>query len=379
MPEHPTCVIVGPAFPLRGGIADFNEALARALIKAGYNCKLVSFYMQYPAFLFPGKTQVSPDSPPPDLSIHSLISSINPISWWKAARFIRKQNPDLVIIRYWLPFMGPCLGTIARLIKRGRKTRIVGLTDNVIPHEPRPGDKAFTRWFLGGCHGFITLSRQVMAELQQFLPDAKVRFHPHPIYDVFGERVDRQTALKYLGLEDGKYVLFFGFIRQYKGLDLLLEAMGDERLKARGVKLIIAGEFYEPAEPYHDIVTKHKMEDRMIIHDRFIPRDDVRYYFSVADIVAQPYRTASQSGITQIAYHFERPMLVTAVGGLEEVVPHGKVGFVSQVNARSIADDLERFFDEDLGPAFATATKTEKQRFSWHSLVECIEDLVSGL
>lgn len=373
-------IIVGPAFPLRGGIANFNEALCRAMNKAGFDTSIYSFSLQYPGFLFPGKTQYDTGSGPTDIQIHTRINSINPFNWLKVASEIRAEKPDLVIFRYWLPFMGPCLGTIARRVKKGGKTKVIAITDNVIPHEKRPGDSAFTRYFIKQCDGFIAMSRAVLNELSAFTQSDKKVFLPHPIYDIFGEKLAKDKALEHLGLnKNDKHILFFGFIRKYKGLDLLLNAMADERLKAMDIKLIIAGEYYEDPAYYEQIIAEKGLKNKVILRTEYIPSEQVRYYFCAADLVAQPYRTATQSGVTQIAYHFERPMLVTDVGGLAEIVPNNKVGYVTEVDPRSIANAIHDFYSSDKEMAFSTATAEEKKRFQWSSFVKGLMDLAQKL
>ena len=373
-------IIVGPAFPLRGGIANFNEALCRAMIVAGIDTKVISFSLQYPGFLFPGKTQFDIGIGPKDIVIETKINSINPFNWLKVARQIKKENPDIVIFRYWLPFMGPCLGTIAKRIKRGTKIKVIAITDNVIPHEKRLGDKKFTSYFIKQCDGFIAMSQSVLNDLKKFTSSEKKSFLPHPIYDIFGEKVSKSIALKHLHLnENDKHLLFFGFIRKYKGLDLLLEAMADERIRQLGVKLIVAGEYYEDATPFNEIIQKNGLEERVILKTEYIPSELVRYYFCASDMVAQPYRSATQSGVTQIAYHFEKPMLVTNVGGLSEIVPHNKVGYATEIDSKSIANAIVDFYSNNKEPIFIQNVIVEKQRFLWSSFVDGVLELYNQL
>lgn len=373
-------IIVGPAFPLRGGIANFNEALCRAMNAAGIQTSVYSFSLQYPGFLFPGKTQYDEGAGPSDIVVHTRINSINPFNWIKVAKEIKAEKPDLVIFRYWLPFMGPCLGTIAKRIKRNSNIKVIAITDNVIPHEKRPGDRTLTSYFIRQCDGFVTMSRAVLNELSAFTQTDKKVFLPHPIYDIFGKKVEKKEALAHLGLnKSDKHVLFFGFIRKYKGLDLLLNAMADKRLKELNVKLIIAGEYYEDAAPYQKIISENGLADRVILRTNYIPSEEVRYYFCAADLVAQPYRSATQSGVTQIAYHFERPMLVTDVGGLPEIVPNNKVGYVTEVDARSIADAIFDYYTSGKEAEFSSSTAIEKQRFLWSTFVKGLMDLAQKL
>jgi D-inositol-3-phosphate glycosyltransferase len=368
-------IILGPAFPLRGGIANFNNALGRAFVKEGVDSQLYSFSLQYPSFLFPGKTQYEEGDAPEGVSIHTLINSINPFNWWSVARRIRKEQPDYIIIRYWLPFMAPCLGSIARLVRRGTNIKVLAITDNIIPHEKRFGDRWLTSYFVKSCDAFVTLSQSVLEELSEFTDCQNKKFIPHPIYNIFGEAVEKQEAILKLGLNPAdKHLLFFGFIRKYKGLDLLLEALADERLKE--VKLIVAGEFYDNPKEYTDLIARLGIEDQVILRTDYIPGDEVKHYFCAADLVTQTYRTATQSGVTQIGYHFERPMLVTDVGGLAEIIPHEKVGYVTAVSASSIADAIADFYSQEREEEFALNTKEEKKRFSWESLVQAIEAMI---
>jgi D-inositol-3-phosphate glycosyltransferase len=373
-------IIIGPAFPLRGGIANFNEALCRALNKKNNHTKIISFSLQYPSFLFPGKTQFDTGEGPKDLSIETKINSINPFNWLKVGRYIRNEGPDYVIIRYWLPVMAPCLGSIARIVKQNKKIKIIAITDNIIPHEKRAGDKNLTQYFISACDAFITLSQQVLNELRAFNNSKPAVFMPHPVYDIFGEKIPKAEALENLKLSpSNKHILFFGFIRNYKGLDLLLEAMADERIKQLGIKLIIAGEYYEDALRYENIIAKYNLSANIVAHTHFIDSNEVKNYFCASDMIVQPYRTATQSGVTQIAYHFERPMLVTDVGGLPEIVNDGKTGYVTKTNPQSIADALFKFYMENKEQEFSINCREEKKRFSWEYFVEGIEALIKKI
>ena len=371
-------IIIGPAFPFRGGIANFNNALGKAYNDRESDVTLFSFVLQYPSFLFPGTTQYEDGPPPKGLRIKPLINSVNPFNWIKVARIINKQQPDLVIIRYWLPFMSPCLGTIARLLNK--RIKILAITDNIIPHEKRIGDKMLTKYFVKSCDAFLTLSRSVLDDLRCFNDLAPKKFIPHPIYDVFGEKVSKNEAIKNLKLNsDDRYLLFFGFIRKYKGLDLMLKAMADERIQKIGVKLIVAGEFYENKVEYMELIEKLGIGNQVVLHSSFISSDKVKYYFCASDMITQTYKTATQSGVTQIAYHFERPMLVTDVGGLAEIVPHNKVGYVTSQNPNNIADVIVDFYDHNRENEFSLNTVNEKERFTWRSFVDGIDQLIKSV
>ncbi|MCR5889109.1 glycosyltransferase [Hymenobacter sp. J193] len=369
-------VIIGPAYPLRGGLATYNERLARAFREAGDDVRLVTFSLQYPNFLFPGQTQFSTEPGPADLSIDVSINSVNPLSWWKVGEKLRRQKPDLVIFRFWLPFMGPALGFIARRIRRNGHTRVVAITDNVIPHEKRPGDRPLTRYFLSACHGFVTMSRAVLADLRRLHFKQPALYRPHPLYDNFGPIKPKATALSALGLDPQfGYLLFFGFIRAYKGLDILLEAFADARLARLPIKLIIAGEYYEDAAPYEEIIRRHHLESRLIRATDFIPNEKVADYFCAADMVVQPYKNATQSGVSQIAYHFSRPMLVTDVGGLAELIPNGEVGYVVPPTPQSIADALVDFYEHQREEELTAGVWAKKKDFSWSEMVKALKEV----
>ena len=372
-------IIMGPGHPLRGGLATFNQRLAEEFIKEGNDCSIVSFSLQYPAFLFPGTTQYSTDPAPSGIKIRSIINSVNPLNWVKVGRRLRKESPEIIVVRYWLPFMGPALGTILRLVKKNRHTRIICIADNVKPHEKRPGDKAFTRYFLKACDGFVTMSEKVRNDLFEFETKKPVQLIQHPLYDNFGDKVAKEDARKHLGIVvQDKIILFFGFIRQYKGLDLLLKAMAEKELQQQDIKLLIAGEFYEDPKQYMDLIQAYKLEDKVILKTEFIPDSQVKYYLCAADCVVQPYRNATQSGVTPLAYHFEKPMVVTNVGGLPSLVPHEKSGLVCEADPASIAKAITRFYQ--LGENyFIPHLRVEKQKYSWGQLTKAIISLAKGI
>lgn len=373
-------VIIGPAYPLRGGLATYDERLARAFQAAGDAVRIVTFSLQYPNFLFPGQTQFSTEPGPIDLAIEVSLNSVNPLTWWQVGQRLRRERPDLVIFRFWLPLMGPALGTVARLVRGNGHTRVVAITDNVIPHEKRPGDGPLTRYFLGACDGFVTMSRSVLTDLQALgFGQKPALYRLHPLYDNFGPIMPQAQALAALGLPaTERYLLFFGFIRAYKGLDVLLEAFADARLAALPVKLIIAGEFYEDAAPYETLIKQYRLENRIVRATDFIPNEQVASYFCAADLVVQPYKHATQSGVSQIAYHFERPMLVTDVGGLAELIPNGEVGYVVPPTAAAIADAL---VDLCTHPAkqlhFEEGTRRIKKQFSWEVMVAALKEVAT--
>lgn len=370
-------IIIGPAHPLRGGLATFNQRLAKQFTDEGHECSIVSFSLQYPSFLFPGTTQYSTDPAPTDVTVHTLINSVNPLNWLSVGKKLKKWKPDLIVVRYWLPFMGPALGTILRQVKKNRYTKIVCIADNVIPHEKRIGDVPFTKYFLKAVDAFVTMSEKVLNDLRKFTnkPAQQVQ---HPLYDNFGEAISKNEARKVLGLnENEKIILFFGFIRQYKGLDLLLKAMADERIKSENIRLLVAGEFYEDDKPYLQLIQENNLQEQVILKTNFIPDSEVKFYLCGGDCVVQPYKNATQSGVTPLAYHFEKPMIVTNVGGLPSLVPHGKVGLVCEPDPRSIADSILRFYQ--LGEQyFIPHLRSEKQKYSWSKLTEVIFNLAEA-
>ena len=372
---HKKIVIIGPAHPLRGGLATFNQRLAKEFIAQGDDCYICSFSLQYPAFLFPGTTQYSDEPAPAGIKIVSLINSVNPFNWIKTGNRLRKEMPDLIVVRFWLPFMGPALGTILRRVKKNKHTRIVCIADNVIPHEHRPGDNAFTKYFLRSCDAFVTMSEKVLNDLRQFGNTKPALLVRHPLYDTFGNIISKHEAREKLGIgRDGPVILFFGFIRKYKGLDLLLEAMSDERIKQAGVKLLIAGEYYEDAKQYRGQADRLGINDQLILKTDFIPDSEVKFYLCAADAVVQPYRNATQSGVTPLAYYYEKPMIVTNVGGLPSLVPDGKAGIVSEPEPGSIAGAIIKFYQ--LGEAhFIPHLRVEKQKYSWETLANTIKSL----
>ncbi|MBT3385030.1 MAG: glycosyltransferase [Prolixibacteraceae bacterium] len=369
--------IVGSAFPLRGGgIATFNERMAKAFIENGDEVKIYTFSLQYPSILFPGKTQYSEEEPPEGLDIEVLVNSINPLNWIKVGRRLKKLAPDIVIFRYWIPFVAPSLGTIAKIIRKNKKTKVIAITDNVIPHENKPGDKLLSRYFIKNVDAFITLSKSVLNDLSLFDTSKPRKYTPHPLYDNFGEIISKADAKKQLKLDNNSnYILFFGFIRDYKGLDTLLEAFADKRLRKFPVKLLIAGEFYTKPDKFLDIIKKHKLEKLVELHTEFIPNTDVHKYFCASDVVVQPYKTATQSGITQVAYHFNKPMVTTDVGGLAELIPDNKVGFVVKNNIEQVAEAIYKFYELNKEEEFSKNAALEKKKYSWEIFVQTILEL----
>ena len=327
--------IVGPAHPYRGGLAVIMQSMARVFQHRGDEVKIKTFTLQYPRIFFPGRNQTVQTPPPPDLYIVRCVNTMNPFNWIAVGRWIAREKPDFVLMKYWTPFMAPCFGTIARFAKKNGTTRILCQIDNVEPHERHMTDKPFNRYFLRAVDGFIYMSEQVHRELRRYT-QVPALFSPHPLFENFGIVIDRTEACIRLELDPSKrYALFFGLIRDYKGLDLLLDAWKIYKREhpAEDRRLIVAGEFYAPKEKYLKQIADNGLEDDVILHDYFIPDELVRYYFSVADFLVQPYRSATQSGVTQIAYQFDLPMVVTDVGGLPEIVPE-EAAIVRRIYAR---------------------------------------------
>ncbi len=361
-------------YPYRGGIAQFNAALYNALGKKN-EMKAFTFTRQYPELLFPGKTQYAEKGDSQgDVNAVRILDTINPLTYYKTAKAILDFKPDIMITKYWMPYFGPSLGTVAGILKK-KGVFNISVLDNVIPHEKKFYDNTLTSYFVKRNNAFVAMSRSVADDLLTFNPNAKYALHPHPIFD-FGEKIDKIEAKKKLGLNpDDSYMLFFGFIRRYKGLDLLLEAMANAKIKDKNVKVIVAGEYYEDAAYYNDKIKEYGIGEKVVLRTDYIPSEMVKYYFCAADMIVQPYRSATQSGVTQIAYHFEKPMLVTDVGGLSEIVPDGKVGYVVQPNAIAIANAINDFYDNSREAIFTANMKEEKKRFQWDSFAAAIEGL----
>ena len=365
-------IIIGSAWPLRaGGLATFNERLAKQFMEKGFDTSIYTFSLQYPSFLFPGSTQLSNEPAPTHLKIKACINSINPFNWFKIGNELRKIKPDYIVVRFWMPFFGPCLGTILKLVNRNKFTEIICIADNVIPHEKRMGDTLLTKYFFSSIHRFVTMSEKVNQDLKTFTQKPSINV-VHPIYDNFGDILSKEDSRKHLALPiNEKIILFFGFIRKYKGLDLLLEAMNNASIREANIKLLIAGEFYDNKDEYELIIAKYNLANSLYLRTQFIDNSEVKYYLSAADFVIQPYKNATQSGVTPLAYHFEKPMLVTSVGGLANLVPHMKVGIVTEPNADSIAAGIMKLYE--LGEThFLKHLCEEKKKFSWEHLTTAI-------
>ncbi len=373
--------ILGPAHPYRGGLAAIMQSMAREFLSRGEKVNIKTFSLQYPEFLFPGKSQLVDTPPPDDLNIERCVNTVNPLNWLRLGFRLRKERPDIIIMKYWTPFMAPCFGTIARIARSNGVTRVICQIDNVEPHEHHIIDKPFNHYYLGGVDGFIYMSNQVRDELSAYTNAPKL-FSPHPMFENFGTSIQNDEAKAELGLETKcHYALFFGLIREYKGLDMLFDAWAQlkSRGETKGRKLIVAGEFYTSPEPYLKQIEELGIADDILLHTKFIPDSQVAKYFCAADFVILPYHTATQSGVTQIAYNFCTPLIVTNVGGLPEIVTDGKVGYVTEPNSENIADAMENIWQQGTIETFAKNMIEERKRFSWSAMCDKIMELHSTL
>ena len=365
-------VVFGTAWPYRGGLAAFNERLAKQFVAEGHEVEMVTFTLQYPSFLFPGKTQYSNEVAPDGLKIVREINSCNPLSWIKVGRRLKKEAPDLLISCYWMAFFAPCYGVIQRIVKRNGTTKCIGLVHNMIPHEPNILDKLLAPFYVKQTDGFVALSESVVRDIASLDKRNKPKaFSPHPVYDHYGEKMSKTAACEALGLDETKnYMLFFGLVRAYKGLDWLLDAFAKVKDQLKDVQLIVAGEFYEEEDKYRAQIEANGLKDRVIVKNEFVADADLRKYFGAADLIVQPYKTATQSGVTQVAFHFEKPMLVTNVGGLAEIVHDHKMGYASQPNPQAIAEDLMDYFSNDRQQAYTQYLIQEKSKYAWSNMTQ---------
>lgn len=373
-PRH--FALVGPFPPYRGGIAHFH-ASTRAILEArGHWVSAWSFSRQYPGLLFPGKSQFEPGDTDP-APAHRVLDSVNPWTWFSTARRVREDRPDAVVFAYWMPFFAPALGTVARRVGAG--PRLLSLVHNALPHERRFGDRALGRWFLSRCDGLVCFSDAVSRDLRDLGLEAPVRRLHHPVYDVFGGPVDRAEARARLDLPpDAPVALFFGYVRRYKGLAGLLEALPLALRQTPDLTLVVAGEFYEDEAATRARIAALGLADRVRIHADYIPQDQVAAFFGAADVVVQPYLSGTQSGVAQVAFHFERPMILTDVGGLAEVVGDDAGLVVPPADPEALAAALTRFFAEGLGASLGEGVRRRKRDYSWDRVAEALEDLAGG-
>ncbi len=372
-------ILIGPSSPLRGGIANFNDSLYKALEKM-HDPYVIGFSRLYPPLLFPGKSQYENRPSFSYIRGKNLINSTNPLTWRTTAREIVRMKPDCLLVQYWMPFFAPAYGYIIRHAKKRTGLKVIGVLHNIDPHEKMPGALNLNRFFLKSCDGFITMSSKVLEDLRKTGIDKPAKMVPHPVYDIFGDPVSKNDACDHLGLDpDQKYLLFFGLIRNYKGLGLLIKAMSKGSINHLNLKLLVAGEFYEDEKKYRNMVKELGLEERIIFTEGFVPKEEVGYYFSASDLVILPYLSATQSGVTQIAYHFNKPVLVTDVGGLQEVVFDGRTGYVCKKDPEEIAGSIADFFDNKKSAEFIQNIKNEKYRFSWDNMVQGIEILAEEI
>jgi glycosyltransferase involved in cell wall biosynthesis len=370
-------VILGTAWPYRGGLAAFNERLAKQFVLEGHEVKVVTFTLQYPSFLFPGKTQYSNETAPNGLHIVREINSCNPANWLKVGNLLKHEAPDMLISCYWMAFFAPCYGVIQNIVRRNGKTKCIALVHNMIPHEPSVLDKWLAPFFVKQTDGFVALSESVVQDIASLDKGQKPKtFSPHPIYDHYGEKMDKEAACQALCLDAGKrYMLFFGLVRAYKGLDLLLDAFAKVKDDLKDLQLIVAGEFYEDEDQYWTQIKNNGLADRVIVRNEFVADADLRKYFGAADLIVQPYKTATQSGVTQVAFHFEKPCLVTNVGGLGEIIHDGKMGYAAEAQVDAIAASLKDYYQHDRQEAFTQYLIQEKKKYEWDKMTKAFYSL----
>jgi len=367
--------IVSAAYPLRGGIAHFAGLLFKELINY-FDVDVITFKRQYPSLLFPGKTQLESGDSVEQIPTNVVLDSINPFNWIKVGRKIRNAEPKVLILKYWMPFFAPAYGVIAKIVKKNGKTKILAICHNIIPHEKKPGDLILTRFFFTSVDYFILLSNSVKDDLLSIVHNPKYKVLFHPVYSNFGDPVTKTVAKKYLEIKGEKNLLFFGFIRDYKGLDVLLEAIAI--LKSRfKFKLIIAGEFYSNEAKYLKLIDKLELKDWVVLHSDFIPQNKVKYYFSACDVVVLPYKSATQSGIVQIANNFNKPMISTNVGGLSEVIKDGETGYlVEKEDPQQLADAILKYYNENKEKEISDKIRIERENYSWNKFAKGMMELV---
>lgn len=379
-------IIAGTAFPMRGGIAQYNSLMYKYFSETD-DVKVYSFKRQYPEFLFPGKTQFEQGEPavkiPEDKNVIS-IDSVNPFNWLSAGKKIAAENPDLLIFKYWIPYFGPCFAVISYIVKKFSKTdtKVLYICDNVIPHEKRSGDKFFTKLAFNQGDYFVVMSKTVEEDLKLFSKGKPYKLIPHPVYNIFGDKVEKPEAkdfiLKEYGidLQNEKVILFFGYIRKYKGLNYLIDAM-PEILKKVKLKLLVVGEYYGDEEKYREQIRSLGLEEDIKVVSDFVPDSNVKYFFSASDVVVLPYSDATQSGIIQIAYHYDKPVIATDVGGLAEVVRNNETGLIIEPkNPGAIAKAVTDFYDKGLEEKFTSNAKEEKKKYTWENFVASVKELI---
>ncbi|MDC1067849.1 glycosyltransferase [Candidatus Kapabacteria bacterium] len=354
-------------YPYRGGIAQFNAALFRAFERLGNEVRAFNFTRQYPDFIFPGSTQFVTEKDYADkIPNLRVLDTVNPVSYIKTAKKIKEFSPELVVSKFWLPFFGPSLGKVLKSTKRYASN--VSIIDNAIPHEKRPLDRVLSKYYFNQNHKFITMSKSVNNDLLTLIPKAESYIHPHPLYNHFPKKIDKISARKKLGLTNqDKVLLFFGFIRDYKGLDVLLESL----VSMPDYKLIIAGEIYGDFKKYDDIIQKHNLEKQIVKMVRYIDDDEVPLLFSAADVAMLTYKSATQSGILGIAYHYNLPVIATNTGGMKEMIEPYNTGIVIEsANQKLIQEACFKFFKSD--DNYFAKIQDFKEIASWDNLAKFI-------
>jgi glycosyltransferase involved in cell wall biosynthesis len=372
--------ILGPAYPYKGGIAAFNERLAQVLTDQGHEVDLITFTLQYPSFLYPGKTQYVDGPPPEGLKISRSLNTINPITWVSTGMKIKKNNYDLIITRFWLPVIAVSMGYTLRSLKGKSATTVIAIIDNIIPHEKRPGDSIFTRYFMKAIDGGITLSEEVAQTTRKLFPTLPVQYHPHPIYDIYGEKAGKEASAEKLGLDpERNYILYFGYIRDYKGLDLLLKAFASVAAEIPDTDILVAGEYYTDSTLYLNLIEALNIKDRVILHTDFIADHLVKYYFGISSLISQTYKSASQSGVSQIAIHFEKPMICTRVGGLPEVIEPGTNGLVVDPEIEDVAKGLLVFMNDPDSYYNSSKARQLRHEYSWEVFNDVLMEMYKNI
>ncbi len=369
--------ILSPFYPFRGGIAQFSDRLYTELIKE-HEVKAFTFRTLYPNFLFPGKTQYVTDKDPAIvIEPNRVLSSVNPFSYIGTAKKINDYSPDILIVAYWMSFLAPALTSVCRLINK--KTKVVSLIHNAIPHEKRFFDKFLAKIFFKSCDAHIVLSEPVKYDLLKLVPNAKVMLSPHPIYDQYGDKLDKESACKTLDISlNKKTLLFFGLIREYKGLDILIEAM-DELDET--YQLIIAGESYDDFSKYQKLIDRSPLKSNIKVLEQYIPDNMVTTLFSASDVLVLPYRSATQSGVIAIAYYFELPMIATNVGALGDTILFSGTGIVTDdITPEALSMSIKSYFkDSSKQIEFLENIKSEKKRLSWEVFTQALNSFIDKL
>lgn len=369
-------ILIGTAYPLRGGIAHYVALLYKKLKERGHEVKVLSFKRQYPSIFFPGKTQQDEGEELIPMESAPLLDSINPLSWIKAFFWLKKNKPDLLIYKYWMPFFAPCYAVVSFLARKFIGVKVLYILDNIIPHERRPGDILLSKIGLRYVDFFIAQSKTVLDDLLIFRPESIYREIPHPVYEIFSSGLSKFQAKKNLGITDDHVILYFGYIREYKGLKYLIKAM-PRILDFIKIRLLVCGEFYEGRTETLKLVDELGLKNCVKVYDKFIPNEEVGNYFCASDLVVLPYVSATQSGIVQIAYNYNKPVIVTKVGGLPEVVKHNKTGYVIETeNPDAVAEYVRKFYRENRESEFSENVKIEKKKYSWDRMTEAVEEFM---